>query len=193
MRGHDPREPALENHAQRRHCALHGAGGSVTFRNRVGNARSTAKGRPAGPSRGRRQGLRHPSSARTGACAGDGAGHWRWRCWAGAAAGAAEGPWPGGRGSFPEPRTGRLAVGAARAWRGTADKGFGLKATGTVKGYSAPKGFGFIAPDDGTADVFVHFSAIASSGYRSLDENQKVEFETTQGQKGPQAENVRPV
>ena len=66
-------------------------------------------------------------------------------------------------------------------------------ATGTVKWFNADKGFGFIAPDDGTADVFVHFSAIASSGYRSLDENQKVEFETTQGQKGPQAENVRPV
>ena len=66
-------------------------------------------------------------------------------------------------------------------------------ATGTVKWFNADKGFGFIAPDDGTVDVFVHFSAIASSGYRSLDENQKVEFETTQGQKGPQAENVRPV
>jgi len=66
-------------------------------------------------------------------------------------------------------------------------------ATGTVKWFNADKGFGFIAPDDGTADVLVHFSAIASSGYRSLDENQKVEFETTQGQKGPQAENVRPL
>jgi cold shock protein len=65
-------------------------------------------------------------------------------------------------------------------------------ATGTVKWFNADKGFGFIAPDDGTADVFVHFSAITGSGYRSLDENQKVEFETTQGQKGPQAENVRP-
>jgi len=66
-------------------------------------------------------------------------------------------------------------------------------ATGTVKWFNADKGFGFIAPDDGTADVFVHFSAIVGSGYRSLDENQKVEFETAQGQKGPQAENVRPV
>ena len=66
-------------------------------------------------------------------------------------------------------------------------------ATGTVKWFNADKGFGFITPDDGGADVFAHFSAIASSGYRSLDENQKVEFEITQGQKGPQAENIRPL
>jgi CspA family cold shock protein len=64
---------------------------------------------------------------------------------------------------------------------------------GTVKWFNAEKGFGFIAPEDGSADVFVHFSAIASSGYRSLEENQKVSFDVTQGQKGPQAENVTPL
>ncbi len=64
-------------------------------------------------------------------------------------------------------------------------------ATGTVKWFNADKGFGFIAPDDGTADVFAHFSAIASDGYRSLEENQKVEFETARGPKGLQAENIR--
>ena len=63
--------------------------------------------------------------------------------------------------------------------------------TGTVKWFNAEKGFGFIAPDDGSADVFAHYSAIASNGYKSLDENQKVEFEVTQGPKGPQAENIR--
>jgi cold shock protein len=66
-------------------------------------------------------------------------------------------------------------------------------AQGTVKWFNAEKGFGFIAPEDGTADVFVHFSAIEAEGYRSLAEGQKVEFTTTQGQKGPQAEQVRPV
>jgi cold shock protein len=66
-------------------------------------------------------------------------------------------------------------------------------ATGTVKWFNADKGFGFIAPDDGSADVFVHFSAIESTGYRTLEENQKVEYNVTQGPKGPQAAQVRTV
>jgi cold shock protein len=66
-------------------------------------------------------------------------------------------------------------------------------ATGVVKWFSAEKGYGFITPDDGSPDVFVHFSAIQSDGYKSLDEGQKVEFNVTAGQKGPQAENVTTV
>jgi CspA family cold shock protein len=68
-----------------------------------------------------------------------------------------------------------------------------IMASGTVKWFNGEKGFGFISQDGGGADVFVHYSAIAADGYRSLDENQKVEFDLTQGPKGPQAENVRPV
>jgi cold shock protein len=64
-------------------------------------------------------------------------------------------------------------------------------ATGTVKWFSSEKGFGFITPEDGSADVFVHFSAISGEGYRNLEDNQKVEYDTTQGQKGPQATKVR--
>lgn len=64
-------------------------------------------------------------------------------------------------------------------------------ASGTVKWFNSEKGFGFIQQDDGGADVFVHYSAISSSGYRELAEGQKVEYDVTQGQKGPQAENVR--
>ena len=65
-------------------------------------------------------------------------------------------------------------------------------ATGTVKWFSSEKGYGFISQDDGP-DVFVHFSAIQGAGYRNLEENQKVEFDLTTGDKGPQAANVRPV
>ncbi|MFI6098068.1 cold-shock protein [Lentzea sp. NPDC051213] len=65
-------------------------------------------------------------------------------------------------------------------------------ATGTVKWFNAEKGFGFIEQDGGGADVFVHYSNIAAQGFRELQEGQKVSFEITQGQKGPQAENVVP-
>lgn len=64
-------------------------------------------------------------------------------------------------------------------------------AQGVVKWFNAEKGFGFISVDGGGADVFVHFSAIDSTGYRSLEENQRVEFEITRGPKGPQADKVR--
>ncbi|WP_297850382.1 cold-shock protein [uncultured Corynebacterium sp.] len=64
-------------------------------------------------------------------------------------------------------------------------------ATGTVKWFNAEKGFGFIAPEDGSADVFVHYSEIQGSGFRTLEENQQVEFEVGEGSKGPQAQQVR--
>ncbi|MCP3802335.1 MULTISPECIES: cold-shock protein [unclassified Allokutzneria] len=64
-------------------------------------------------------------------------------------------------------------------------------ATGVVKWFNAEKGFGFLTPDGGGADVFAHYSAIEGNGYKSLDEGQKVEFEIGQGQKGPQANNIR--
>ena len=66
-------------------------------------------------------------------------------------------------------------------------------AQGKVKWFNTDKGYGFIAPDDGTPDVFVHHSAIQSDGYRSLDENQRVEYTASRGAKGPQADEVRPI
>jgi len=63
-------------------------------------------------------------------------------------------------------------------------------ATGTVKWFSDQKGYGFITPDDGAKDVFVHHSEIVGSGYKTLTEGAKVEYEVTQGQKGPQATQV---
>ena len=66
-------------------------------------------------------------------------------------------------------------------------------AQGTVKWFNGEKGFGFIAPDDGSADVFVHYSEIQGGGFRNLEENQKVEFEVGEGAKGPQAQQVRPL
>jgi CspA family cold shock protein len=98
-----------------------------------------------------------------------------------------------GQGQFPS-----QAVAAARGWaKRTSLKIVTAKeeymAQGTVKWFNADKGYGFIAPDDGSADVFVHHSAIQTQGYRSLQENQRVEFSTTRGPKGPQAEQVQPL
>jgi len=66
-------------------------------------------------------------------------------------------------------------------------------ATGTVKWFNDAKGYGFIAPDEGSKDLFVHFSAIAGEGFKSLSEGSRVEYEAREGTKGPEATNVIPV
>ena len=66
-------------------------------------------------------------------------------------------------------------------------------ATGTVKWFNDAKGYGFIAPDEGGKDLFVHHTNIAGSGFKTLSENAKVEFEEREGQKGPEAVNVQPI
>jgi cold shock protein len=86
-------------------------------------------------------------------------------------------------------RQGRAGVGDTSK---TVEGGTSIMTVGTVKWFNADKGYGFIAPESGE-DVFVHFSAIQSAGYRSLDEGQAVEFDVTSGPKGPQAANVRPL
>lgn len=68
-----------------------------------------------------------------------------------------------------------------------------IMARGTVKWFNPEKGYGFITPDEGGKDLFVHHSAIQAEGFRSLNEGEKVEFDVTQGQKGPQAVNVKVV
>lgn len=64
--------------------------------------------------------------------------------------------------------------------------------TGVVKWFNEAKGYGFISPDDGSRDVFVHFSAIQTNGFKKLEEGQKVQFEVVDGAKGPNAQNVIP-
>jgi len=93
---------------------------------------------------------------------------------------------------FPHPGRHAGARGQLQGPDGERKEGY-VVATGTVKWFSSEKGFGFITPEDGSADVFVHFSAISGEGYRNLEENQKVAYDVSQGQKGPQASNVRPV
>lgn len=93
--------------------------------------------------------------------------------------------WVGGL-RTPTPAVDHLVLGEMLRARGR------TVATGTVKWFSSEKGFGFITQDDGGADVFVHHSAIEGTGYKNLEEGQRVQFEVTQGPKGLQASAVRP-
>ena len=79
----------------------------------------------------------------------------------------------------------RLVACTVKEWEGMA--------VGTVKWFSSEKGYGFITPEEGTKDLFVHYSAIQGDGYKTLNEGDKVEYEETAGRKGPQAANVRVV
>jgi CspA family cold shock protein len=86
-----------------------------------------------------------------------------------------------------------IGIHTVSALPGVSSSGQESTMKGTVKWFNDSKGFGFITPEDGSKDVFVHQSAIASSGFRSLAEGDKVEFQTEQGPKGPQAKDVRKI
>jgi CspA family cold shock protein len=84
------------------------------------------------------------------------------------------------------------SLGQFRAWQFSKEIDMSTQ-TGTVKWFNEGKGFGFITPDDGGKDLFAHFKEIQGGGFKTLNENQRVQFEVTQGQKGPQASNIRTV
>jgi cold shock CspA family protein len=84
-------------------------------------------------------------------------------------------------------------IGTSGRSRGPSTRRKDTMATGTVKWFNSEKGYGFIAPDDGTADLFAHFSAITGEGFKDLQEDQKVEFDAERGPKGMQAANIRPL
>jgi cold shock CspA family protein len=101
-------------------------------------------------------------------------------------------PSPAGPPRLTRPRS-TLRRGTPGRSRGPKSKRNDTMATGTVKWFNSEKGFGFIAPDDGGADLFAHYTAITADGYKELREDQKVEFEAERGPKGMQAANIRPL